>query len=94
MADTVETLTKTDQDQQIVIGFLNQAIQALEAVHAWTQEHYKIHPDPHNLMADLEDLKADLHRMMAKHNELAGKIQLAKQEAKQKSAEEVPDDPY
>ena len=94
MADTVETLTKTDQDQQIVIGFLNQAIQALEAVHAWTQEHYKNNPDPHNLMADLEDLKGDLQRMMAKHNQLTGKIQLAKQEAEQKSAEQDPDDPY
>ena len=94
MADTVETLTKTDQDQQIVIGFLNQAIQALEAVHAWTQEHYKNNPDPHNLMADLEDLKGDLQRMMAKHNQLTGKIQLAKQEAEQKAAQEVPDNPY
>jgi hypothetical protein len=94
MVDTVETLTKTDQDQQTVIGFLNQAIQALEAVHAWTQEHYKVHPDPHNLMADLADLKADLQRMMEKHNELAGKIQLAKREAEQKSAEQDPDDPY
>lgn len=94
MADTVETLTKTDQDQQIVIGFLNQAIQALEAVHSWTQEHYKDNPDPHNLMADLNDLKGDLERMMAKHNQLAGKIQLAKQEAEQKAAEQLPDNPY
>jgi hypothetical protein len=45
-------------------------------------------------MADLEDLKGDLQRMMAKHNQLTGKIQLAKQEAEQKSAEEVPDNPY
>jgi hypothetical protein len=39
VADIVETLTKTDQDNQVVTGFLTQAIQALEAVHAWTQEH-------------------------------------------------------
>jgi hypothetical protein len=32
--------------------------------------------------------------MMEKHNELAGKIQLAKREAEQKSAEQDPDDPY
>lgn len=94
MADAVETLTETDQDQQIVIGFLNQAIQALEAVHGWTQEHYNDNPDPHNLMADLSDLKGDLERMVARHNELAGKIQLAKQEAEQKAAEEQSDNPY
>jgi hypothetical protein len=93
MADTVETLTKTDQDYQVVIGFVNQAIQALEAVHAWTQEHYKDNPDPHNLMADLADLKSDLQRLMARHNEFAGKIQLAKQEAQQKAAPEDSDNP-
>jgi hypothetical protein len=45
-------------------------------------------------MADLADLKADLQRMTAKHNQLVGKIQLAKQEAEQKAAQEIPDDPY
>ena len=94
MADTIETLTKTDQDNQVVTGFLTQAIQALEAVHAWTQEHYQNNPDPHNLMADLADLKADLQRMTAKHNQLVGKIQLAKQEAEQKAAQQISDDPY
>lgn len=94
MADTVETLTKSDQDLQVVVGFLNQAVQAVEAVHAWTQEHYKDNPDPHNLMGDLGDLKGDLQRMTERHNELVGKIQLAKQEAEQKAATEIPDNPY
>ena len=94
MADTVETLTRTDQDYQVVIGFLTQAVQAIEAVHAWTQEHYTNNPDPHNLMADLSDLRSDLQRITAKHNQLVGKIQLAKQEAEQKAAQESPDDPY
>ncbi len=90
MSDTVETLTKTDQDLQIVIGFLNQAVQALEGVHAWTQEHYRDNPDPHALMADLDDIKGDLTRLTTRHNELAGKIQLARAEA----AQQLPENPY
>ena len=93
MTDTVESLTKMDQDTQNVIGFLTQAVQALEAVHAWAQEHQTT-GDPHNLMADIADLKGDLQRMTDKHNALQGKIQLAKQEAEQAAANQVPENPY
>jgi len=93
MPDAVETLTKTDQDLQVVLGFLNQAVQAVEAVHAWTQEHYRDNPDPHNLMADLADLKGDLDRLTARHNELTGRIQLAKQEAEQAATQGTSDNP-
>jgi hypothetical protein len=93
MTDTVETLTRTDQDYYIVLGFFIQAVQAVEAVHAWTQEHYRDNPDPHNLMNGLADLKADLRRITAKHNEFVGKIQLAKQEAERNGAQETSDDP-
>jgi hypothetical protein len=65
MTDTVETLTRTDQDCQILLGFLTQAVQAVEAVHAFTQQHSKYNPDPHKLTSDLADLKADLQRITA-----------------------------
>jgi hypothetical protein len=73
---------------------LTQAVQAVEAVHAWTQQHYKDNPDPHKKMNDLADLKADLERITAKHNEFVGKIQVAKQEAERNPAQETSDDPY
>ena len=73
---------------------LTQAVQAVEAVHAWTQEYYRDNPDPHKLMNDLADLKADLQRITDKHNEFVGKIQLAKQEAERNAAHETSDDPY
>ena len=87
----LEDLQQVDQKVVFVLGLLTQADQALEEVHAYAQRYQEGNPNPKELVEALKDIRVEIGKVTARHNELQGQIREAQHEVEQQQANQAND---